>query len=226
MIQWIRMLFINKQNYVWYLGYGSNLEKQRFLCYIVGGQPRGSNKVYDGARDKTPPLFSNKFIINHDLYFSKNSSAWNNGGVAFIDVELSNSAKTLARVYLITRQQFEDVARQETSSDNVLPIAFGQAIQNGFTIFKSPSWYGNVLNIGTKKGCPILALTSENTIQEYVKPDPAYLLTIMRGIHEVFKITPKEMASYFSRKRGVSGNYTDTEIEDLAKSIVNPRIKK
>jgi len=30
---------VNKKTYVWYAGYGSNLNKQRFMCYIKGGTP-------------------------------------------------------------------------------------------------------------------------------------------------------------------------------------------
>ena len=57
------------KNLVWYIGYGSNLSKERFLCYITGGQPIGNAKSYEGCRDKTLPISDKSIIINNDLYF-------------------------------------------------------------------------------------------------------------------------------------------------------------
>ena len=50
-------------NYVWYASYGSNINKDRFLCYIKGGQPMGSTKIERGCKDQTLPIDEQAFII-------------------------------------------------------------------------------------------------------------------------------------------------------------------
>jgi len=51
------------QEYVWYVGYGSNLNKQRFLCYILGGTPKYGCKPNEGCINKTLPP-----EVRSDLY--------------------------------------------------------------------------------------------------------------------------------------------------------------
>jgi hypothetical protein len=96
---------------VWYAGYGSNLLRARFDCYINGGTPAGSTRTYTGCRDKTPPRADRQVKLPHQLYFADRSEAWG-GAVAFISPTPSN-ATTFARMYLITYGQFNDVVRQE-----------------------------------------------------------------------------------------------------------------
>ena len=95
-----------ESNLVWYLSYGSNILAERFHCYISGGQPQGSQKIYEGCRDTSRPRRDKPTTINYELYFSKNSPVWDNGGVAFIKDELNRNTTSFARVYLITKQQF------------------------------------------------------------------------------------------------------------------------
>ena len=77
------------QNYVWYVGYGSNLSKQRFLCYILSGIPRYGRKRNQGCTNKGLPLEHRPIKIPYGLYFAlpeerKRTSNWGKGGVAFI----------------------------------------------------------------------------------------------------------------------------------------------
>ena len=83
------------------------------MCYIEGGIPEGTEKSYSGCSDKTPPHDDKKIIIHHELYFSKSSSIWEGKAVAFIKSKRDESAKTLGRMYLISREQFVQVVRQE-----------------------------------------------------------------------------------------------------------------
>src|SRR6185312_10705420 len=52
---------------VWYAGYGSNLLRRRFDCYIKGGKPEGSKKTYSGCRDKNDPR-GDLWTIDGGLY--------------------------------------------------------------------------------------------------------------------------------------------------------------
>jgi hypothetical protein len=62
---------------VWYAGYGSNLLRKRFDCYIKGGKPDGSTKTYPGCRDKTDPRDDRPVTLRHDFFFADHSDTWN-----------------------------------------------------------------------------------------------------------------------------------------------------
>lgn len=98
-------------NQIWYASYCSNLLAERFHCYIRGGCPKGSNKTYQGCRDKTLPIDNEEVYINSELYFAMKSSTWDNGGVGFIKVDFNPKPVTLGRMYLITKEQFIDVVK-------------------------------------------------------------------------------------------------------------------
>src|SRR3954449_2685541 len=71
-------------DYVWYASYGSNINTDRFLCYIKGGKPEGSSKVETGCKDPSLPIASSTFTMNFPLYFAKEAAKWESKGVAFI----------------------------------------------------------------------------------------------------------------------------------------------
>ena len=58
------------QEYVWYVGYGSNLNKQRFLCYILGGTPKYGCKSNQGCINKALPPEDRSIKIPNGLYFA------------------------------------------------------------------------------------------------------------------------------------------------------------
>jgi hypothetical protein len=104
------------QDYVWYLGYGSNLSKQRFLCYILGGKPKHGSNSNLGCKDKTLPLENKPFEIPHRLYFALpdkkvETCGWGKGGVAFITPEVEKEKKfwMLGRMWKITKDQYKEV---------------------------------------------------------------------------------------------------------------------
>ena len=62
-----------KINKIWYAAYGTNLNKDRFLCYINGGIPEGTHSFDIGCRDKTFPLDGGEFQ-SHISYISHNNT--------------------------------------------------------------------------------------------------------------------------------------------------------
>ena len=81
-----KLLFVRLLNkkYLWYASYGSNLQRNRFLCYIRGGRPFGSSTNHEGSRSNSYPISEKPIVLNHELYFAKKTPNWDNGGVAFI----------------------------------------------------------------------------------------------------------------------------------------------
>ena len=205
----------NLQDKVWYACYGSSILEERFLCYIRGGQPIGAKTTYEGCGDKTLPADNEDFYISSELYFAKESDNWDNGGVAFIRTSFEPHASTIGRIYLVTKGQLIDIARQETSTKTELTIDFDRAIEDGFYIFKRPSWYGNLLYLGQQNGYPIFTLTNENDLQPLTKPSKNYIKTIGRGIKEAHNFDDKTILEYLSSKGGITGNYNDKELLDI-----------
>ena len=205
----------NLQDKVWYACYGSNILEERFLCYIKGGQPKGAKAIYEGCSDKTLPADNEDFYICSELYFARESGNWYNGGVAFIRTLFEPQASTIGRIYLVTKGQLIDIARQETNTKNELTLDFDRAIENGSYIFKRPSWYGNLLYLGQQNEYPIFTLTNENDLQSFTKPNKNYIKTISDGIKEAHNFDDKTIFEYLRTKRGIIGNYNDQELLNI-----------
>lgn len=206
---------IKKEKYIWYASYGSNILEERFLCYIQGGQPKGSAKTYDGSSDKSLPIDKEEIFINSELYFAKKSKSWDNGGVGFIKTNFDPKHQTLARMYLITKEQFIDIVKQETENDGELNINFDKALIDGSLIFKEGSWYGNLIYIGTQYDYPIFTFTNQDNLTPTTKPNENYLRTIINGIQETYDhLNTEEITDYLITKQGIENNYSR---EDLIK---------
>jgi len=206
----------SENNKIWYASYGSNLQMERFLCYIRGGQPEGRLDVYKGCRDKTLPEDNEELYINSQLYFAKKSKGWNKGGVGFISNSFDTKIQTLARMYLIRKEQFIDIIKQETKYEKELKIDFNECVNTGSIVFKDPSWYGNLIYLGEKKHHPIFTFTSKNDfVGEINKPDKNYLKTIIEGIKEVFPFDDLEICEYLMTLKGIKENFSKHELIDL-----------
>ena len=207
----------NLQDKVWYACYGSNILAERFLCYIKGGQPKGTKRNYKGCEDKTLPIENEEFYICSELYFARASSNWDNGGIAFIRTLFEPQAATMGRIYLVTKGQLVDIARQETNTTTALKIDFDRAVKNGSYIFKRPSLYGNLLYLGQQNGYPIFTLTNENDLQPLTKPSKEYIKTISDGIKEAHALDDKTILEYLTSKGGINGYYAHQELLDIIK---------
>ncbi len=91
-------------DYVWYVSYGSNLSRERFMRYI------------NGCRDTSEPVDDKAGIYNFSMYFASKTSIWGDGkgGAAFIDEK--RKGMTYCRMYKIKREQFEEIMRREGSN--------------------------------------------------------------------------------------------------------------
>jgi len=97
---------------VWYVGFGSNLLRERLLAYLAGAPDGTEFGPQAGARDPSPPIADRPTTIAHRLRFGSWSQGWG-GAVAFVDAERDAAVPTHARAYLLTRGQLADIAAQE-----------------------------------------------------------------------------------------------------------------
>ena len=96
---------------VWYVSYGSNLNRARFMAYLQGGRVAGNDVVHDGCADASPPVDDLPLELPHSLYFAGWSGrVWGGTSAGFITLDVQ-APSALARAYLIARGQFVDVVR-------------------------------------------------------------------------------------------------------------------
>ena len=153
-----------EKKYVWYVVYGSNMQKERFMKYIEGGFYEVNGKTYKGCADKSPPLKDKPYLIPYELYFGNKSKTWGGGGVAFIDG--SKAGVTLGCAYLITEDQFIEIREQEGSSDK---------------------WYGHTVTLAHSYGDFIYVTITQT--QENREDNPAndnYLKIMHKGLCETY----------------------------------------
>lgn len=208
---------MEQNKYVWYASYGSNLSRERFLCYIQGGRPAESTKVEKGCRDKSLPIEDRKIAIPYELYFAKHSSRWG-GAVCFLAQQKLGEEDeniTLGRMYLITKEQFADVVSQENDGKHI-EINFEEVIDAGAKVI-TQAWYGNIVYLGCQDNYPIFTFTASWKIEEaeFKKPSGEYLRTLSKGLQDRYGLRKKEIARYLSTKKGILGNIALEKLESM-----------
>ena len=153
----------NTKQLVWYVGYGSNLSRERFECYIKGGISKYSTRKspYKEMSDPTPPVNSCGYRVPYKIYYAMKRPNWGNGGVAFLD-DLK-PGDTLGRMWLIKKKQYDELLRLE-----------------GLT------WYDKGILLGEKEGIPIYTITHSIRYTPDVAPSEGYLRTIEEGLADIF----------------------------------------
>lgn len=211
-----------KKDKVWYAVYGTNLNEERFSCYIKGGTPEGTSKHDVGCRDKTPIMDGGTILIPFQLYFANNSPKWENKAVGFLGLEVNPAIQTLGRKYLITKEQFTDVFKQENniSMAQTINIDFREASAKGALTVKE-SWYGRVVFLGIEEGFPIFTLTAywDFKPEEVLPPSRKYLKHIIKGIRQTYNIADEHILEYLSHKPGIIINLPEKELVDIIREL-------
>lgn len=196
--------------YVWYASYGSNLHHDRFLCYIEGGTPEGSEKTEIGCTDPTNPVKSEKEMLPYPLYFAKQSQRWQNEGVAFIGTKPIANTETYSRKYLITKEQFLEVVQQENNGIDV-SLDLKQVMANGSHTFDPSAWYGVVVYTGMFDGYPVFTFTSPAVAQsEHRPPSVPYLTMIIRGL--LAMMPAEKVLDYLSNNQDIALRYSKDDL--------------
>ncbi|WP_353648464.1 histone deacetylase [Nakamurella sp. A5-74] len=186
---------------VWYVSYGSNLSRARFLAYLQGGRIAGSAREYAGAFDRTEPLDDAAVELPGRIYFAGESKTWG-GGMAFYDHD--EHGPTPARAYLITAAQFADVAAQEMHrlpdpADPLQRIVIDEFEGGRHTA--GPGRYETLIEVGVRDGVRMLTFTSPHGAGavSHTAPSATYRALIAAGLAESHHWDPARIDSYFFR---------------------------
>lgn len=187
---------------VWYVSYGSNMCSARLAAYLEGGTPAGGSRRNTGARDSSPPRHDIPIDLPGALYFAGESRQWG-GGVAFYD-HAASGGPTAARAYLITAEQFADVAAQEMNrvpevGDPIAEVVIGGI--DGGVHHAGPGHYETLVEVGHLDGAPMLLFTAPHSLGlvEHTVPSADYLATLAIGLRESHGWDDRAVQSYFAR---------------------------
>ncbi len=184
---------------VWYVSYGSNMSRERFLCYIEGGVPPGGRRRNPGCRDPRPPTDDRPVDLEGTAYFAAESTQWG-GGIMFYDH--LTPGLTAARAYLVTAGQVCDVALQEMYRDpedgHALVDLDVTRLTGGRHEF-GDGHYETLIEVGRdEQGIPMLTFTSPHgaTDVDHTRPSPAYLAVISQGLRESRNWSDERIQAY------------------------------
>ena len=200
---------------VWYVSYGSNLNRARFLAYLQGGRVAGNDVVYLGCADTSPPVDDVALELPHALYFAGWSArVWGGTSAAFTTLA-AQSASTLARAYLITQAQFLEVVRQENGNRaqvDDFDVKLEAARQQGHARMLATGSYTELIYCGERDGHPMVTFTASENRRDFTRPSAAYLHVIGSGLKECHRLRSSEVVAYLGDRPGVRGTWTPDQL--------------
>jgi hypothetical protein len=197
---------------VWYASYGSNLSRDRFLHYLGGGRPAGASRIYPGARDQSPPQDDRALTLPGEMFFAWESPTWG-GGIAFYDAAAAGT--TLARAYLLTEQQFADVAAQEMHRTPGADLDLSHVLEHARHEL-GPGRYETLHLVGELEGSPVLTFTTPDpTALQRSSPTATYLRMIASGLREAHELSDREVVAYLLARPGIQPGWDADRLTEL-----------
>lgn len=197
---------------VWYAAYGSNLDLERFRCYLLGGRPPGAARTYPGARAATEPLEVTPFRMSGAVSFAWESPTWG-GGIAFHEPDAEG--ETLARAYRVTVQQLGDVLEQEMGRTPGTDHDLAEVLATGRHVV-GPGRYETLHLAGEIDRRPVLTFSTPDAASLGLRaPAPAYVATMASGLRQAHGLGDDALVDYLFGCPGVSAGWTRDELLEL-----------
>jgi hypothetical protein len=164
---------------LWYVAYGSNLDRDRLLAYLAGGEHGDAGHDHPGAADPTPPTAERVVTLPAGLWFGGTSRKWH-GGTAHLDRE--REGEVIGRAWRLTAGQVADIAAQESGLHPGSVRLTAPIIDAGGEVVAG-SRYGVVVPLQPIGPEPAVTFTFTSRPQGR-DPSPAYLATLVRGLRQ------------------------------------------
>jgi hypothetical protein len=213
----------------------------RLSCYLNGGRPSGGRRAQPGCRDPRPPERALPVMLPGELYFALESSVWT-GGTAFYDpgpgtegdgdpggngngkasangnanANANANGGTAARAWLVTAEQFSDIAAQEMHRAPGPDLDLREVLASGRAETGSGR-YETLVCAGTLDGHPVLTFTAPWGCHDVPgnPPSAAYLRHLASGLAESHGWPGRRIAGYLASRRGAAGYWSAQAIEGL-----------
>ena len=186
---------------LWYVGYGSNLDRDRFLRYLTGGRAPGAHRAVPGSRDTTPPADERAVVVPGRMFFGWESPTWG-GGVSFLDAEADDTA--YGRAYLLTEAQFADVAAQEMHQEPGRDLDLAHVLEHRRHAL-GPGRYETLHLLGELEGTPMLTFSADDPRSLGLNPPvPAYLAILARGLRDTHGLDEDAVVEHLVTRPGMA----------------------
>ena len=162
-------------NYAWYVCYGSNLLRERFDYYL--------------KKTKGVVYAEKKIIFDGELYFAKKSVKWENGGVAFVDLD-NKRKKIYGYAYLLDLDQIDKISFEE---GRWYPKQFIKIDEYGIDMYTVNGNYSGEIN----------------------KPCLAYAEIIAAGLKQRYNLSDKEIINYLKIETVKKLDLSENHIKDI-----------
>ncbi|WBP92062.1 histone deacetylase [Kitasatospora cathayae] len=182
------------------------MHADRLKYYIAGGRPPGGARTYPGCRDRRLPEQQAPVLLPGLLYFAGQSLVWT-GGMGFYDP--AQASEMPARAYLVTEQQFSDIAAQEMHREPGADLDLTQALAAGRDQL-GPGRYETLVCPGGIEGIPVFTFTAPWHLAdaELSAPSVAYLANFATGLAEAHGWSLERSAHYLATRPGAAGHWT------------------
>ncbi|MDY7106500.1 MAG: histone deacetylase [Actinomycetota bacterium] len=199
---------------VWYASYGSNANWDRFRTYLEGGAAPGAGAGQRGARDPSPPEADLAVSLPFTVYFARSSRRWG-GAVAFADHHRHEHHVGLARAWLVTVEQFEDIAAQESGREAMRCDL--DALRRDGHLRCGDGWYDHLLHVGDHDGMPIVTFTATEPLAEQPTgaPSAPYLRHVGAGLADAHGLDDDELGRYLLGCPGVTDGWDEATLAAL-----------
>ncbi|MGW8379377.1 histone deacetylase [Streptomyces sp. ODS28] len=189
------------------------MHRVRLDAYLRGGRPPGGARTYPGCRDKREPAGAAPLLLPGALYFAHESSVWT-GGMAFYDPD--GAGVTAARAYLVTPQQFSDIAEQEAHRVPGRDLDLDEVLKTGRCEL-GPGCYETLVCPGSLDGVPVLTFTAPWGLDavRHTRPSAAYLRHIAAGLADSHGWDPARIGAYLTACPGAAGRWEPDEVAAL-----------
>ncbi|MDQ6641528.1 MAG: histone deacetylase, partial [Actinomycetota bacterium] len=120
--------------------------------------------------------------------------------------------------YLVTREQFADIASQEMHREPGNELDLSQVMENRSHSY-GPGRYETIQLVGELEGIPVLTFTLAQTAQVDVNsPGGAYLATVVRGLRATHALPDAEISDYLLGCRGME-TWAPDEVRRLVAAV-------
>ncbi len=231
----------NPKTLVWYASYGSNLNRERFMCYLKGCTPPGATSPNPGCRDSSDPLADKPHVLQqYELYFADEERSIAKWGGASAFIRHAANSKVFGRMYLITYEQFNDVVLQENGVErreklaNTLPSPESIDKKTGLklhipdSLYDQPKTanplYDHLVYIGSEDGHSIFSFTTSNRDLPIGTPTLAYLGRIVPGLREAYPAMSEDgIYSYLSQAKGIRSKIPPDQLRDWVSQLLRKK---
>ncbi|WP_338058110.1 histone deacetylase [Streptomyces cavernae] len=155
-------------------------------------------------------------MLPGELYFALESQAWT-GGMAFYDPNVDD--QMAARAYLVTAEQFSDIAAQEMYRKPGENLDLGKVLATGRAVM-GRGRYETLVCPGYLDGHPVLTFTAPWAMDdvEWNPPAANYLRHLGSGLAEAHGWPSEHIAQYLASRPGAVGHWTAETVAALLES--------